>query len=139
MATSATGGMAPLAAPDAAGLADSHRVLQQGIQNGRPPLAKLPPRRAGAMQQLQPVRFHLEKVLVARELFRRGGVGRERQPRRGDGFDFFEQVLHECIGWPDRTVKAKKIPGENLRGWGKTGGYLLSRKLYNHYHRPCSV
>ena len=59
-----------------AGLADFHAV------------------RAGAVQQLQPVRLDLEEVFVARELFRRRGVGRKGQPRLGGGLDFFEQVLH---------------------------------------------
>ena len=59
-----------------AGLADFHAV------------------RAGAVQQLQPVRFDLEEILVARKFFCRGGVGRERQARVGGGLDFLEQFLH---------------------------------------------
>ena len=35
------------------------------------------PVRTGAMLQFQPVRLHLEKIFVAREFFRRRGVGRE--------------------------------------------------------------
>ena len=46
------------------------------------------------MQQLQAMRLHFEKILVAREFFRRGGLGWEGQSRRGRGFNLFQQILH---------------------------------------------
>jgi len=46
------------------------------------------------MLQFKPVRFHLQKPLVAREFCGRVGVRRQRQARRGVGFNLFDQILH---------------------------------------------
>ena len=67
---------------------------QQRVKNSRPRLADFPAIRIAAMQDFQAVRLDLEKRFVAREFFRRGGVGRKGQAHLGGGLDFFEQVLH---------------------------------------------
>ena len=46
------------------------------------------------MQQLEPVRFNLEKRLATRESFRRVTRRFQRQTRFGVVLDFFEQILH---------------------------------------------
>lgn len=46
------------------------------------------------MQQLEPVRFNLEKRLATRESFRRIARRFQRQTRFGVVLDFFEQILH---------------------------------------------
>ena len=48
----------------------------------------------GAMQYLEPVFFDLEEGLVAGQLLRGLPARRQGQPRRGVGFNFFQQALH---------------------------------------------
>ncbi len=77
----------------------------------RAPGRFLVPSAPARCRQLQAVRLDLEKIFVAREFFRRGGVGRKGQPRLGGGFDFFEQILHGRIGWRAGGVKEIKNLG----------------------------
>ncbi len=51
------------------------KMPQQLVQHRRPRPADFASARAGAMLHFQPVRLDLEKTLVARKFFRRGGVG----------------------------------------------------------------
>jgi len=70
------------------------KIFDQHIQDARATPADTDAVRAGAMQQFQAVGLDLEEIFVARELFRRGGGGRKRQPRGGGGLDFFQEILH---------------------------------------------
>jgi hypothetical protein len=81
---------------------------QQGVKHRRAALANVTPAPTGTVQQLEPVRFHLEKILAARELFPGAGVGAEGQTLFGVGLDFFEQILHGRISWEQNTLKASR-------------------------------
>ena len=82
------------------------KMLQQRVEHRRAAPANLAPAAAGTVQQFEPVRLHLEKSLVARELFRRVGFRRQGQTFPGVRFDFFEQILHERINCGQNISKA---------------------------------
>ena len=66
-----------------AGLGRVPEVAQQRVEDGRARMADFEPASAGAMAQLEPVRFHLEESFVAGQFL--GGLPsrRQRQPRGG--------------------------------------------------------
>ena len=90
---------------------------QQRVEHRRAALANLTPASARTVQQFEPVRLHLEKTLVARELFRRVGVQRQRQMLLGVSFDFFEQILHRRTRCGQNELNASRRRNELFWSW----------------------
>ena len=82
------------------------------------------------MQHLEPVRFHLEERLEAGQFLRRLPARRQRQPRRGAGFDFFLQFLHfpAQLGWKKRR---KQEPRWKRRGEGRIFEVTHGARIYD--------
>ena len=74
-----------------AALAASHKMAQQRVEDRGARVADFQAAGAGAMQQLEPVRFHLEEGLVTGQFLGGLPARRQRQPRRGTRFNLLDE------------------------------------------------
>src|SRR4051812_18456743 len=96
-------------------------VAKQNIDQRRPSAANLSPAGAGAVQQLKPMRFDLEKTLVARQVLRGGGAFRQGKPLSRISFNLFEEGGHRCKNLrAGGTLRKRK----SLGAWGRLAGTL---------------
>ncbi len=94
-----------------AGFGRVPEVAQQRVEDRGASMADFEAARAGAMPQLEPVRFHLEEGLVAGQFLGGLPARRQRQARGGARFNLLKQFLHSGItlgAKPSRRKRPRK-------------------------------
>ena len=89
-----------------------------------PGLADFQAAGAGAMRELEPVRFHFEEGCESEAAPGRRPARRQRQPRRGTRFDLLQQFLHRRRGCGQSARECKRTPGAT-RNVEKPGDNLV--------------
>ena len=109
MATSASGGNSFCACSDRLALGRVPQIAQQRVEDRGARMADFQAAAAGAMQQLEPVRFHLQEGLVAGQFLAGVPARRQRQPRGGARFDLLQAIPASGASlWVQNPIERKR-------------------------------